>query len=255
MPTSNEFAGMTALVTGASSGIGAETAVGLARFGASVIVHHNANRAGAEEVASAIRQEGGAASLIAGDLSRSEGIRSVATQIQAWETPIDILVNNAGSLLQRTRVLDITEEYWERVLALNLTSAFFVAQAVLPRMVERRRGWIVNVSSLAALLGGGIGASSYATAKGGLSTLTKALAREFAPHGISVNAVSPGTIDTNYHRSFSSTEALESVVQATPLGRLGSPCETASVALFLCSQEARFIQGQVIEVNGGFSMA
>jgi NAD(P)-dependent dehydrogenase (short-subunit alcohol dehydrogenase family) len=255
MPTSNEFAGMTALVTGASSGIGAETAVGLARFGASVIVHYNANRAGAEKVASAIRQDGGAASLIAGDLSSPEGIRSVVTQIQSWEKPIDILVNNAGSLLERTSVLDITEEYWGRVLALNLTSAFFVAQAVLPRMVERRRGWIVNVSSLAALVGGGIGASAYATAKGGLSTLTKALAREFAPHGISVNAVSPGTIDTNYHRNFSSTEALESVVRATPMGRLGSSCETASVVLFLCSQEARFIQGQAIEVNGGFSMA
>lgn len=243
------------MVTGASSGIGAGIATGLARFGASVLIHYHENLEGAQAVARSICDAGGRASLIQGDLSRPEGIRSVIANIAALEAPIDILVNNAGSLLERTKILDITDGYWDRVMALNLTSAFRLAQAVLPGMVAQRRGWIVNVSSLAALTGGGIGASAYATAKGGLSTLTKALAREFGPHGILVNAVSPGTIDTNYHRSFSSPEALESVAKATPLGRIGTSCETASVALFLCSQEARFIQGQIIEVNGGFSMA
>ena len=255
MPLFDEFRGLTALVTGASSGIGAETASGLARFGASVAIHYCNNLSGAEEVASAICNQGGEASLIAGDLSCPEGIHSVVERIRVLEKPIDILVNNAGSLIQRTNVLDIAEDYWNRVLTLNLSSAFFLAQAVLPRMIERGRGWIVNASSLAALMGGGIGASAYAAAKGGLSTLTKALAREFAPRGVSVNAVSPGTIDTNYHSRFSSKEALESVARATPLGRLGTACETAAVILFLCSQEARFIHGQVVEVNGGFFMA
>ncbi len=256
MPVPREFEGLHALVTGASSGIGAETAAGLARFGASVVLHCHRNPAGAQQVARAISEAGGPpAAIVRGDLSRPDGIRSVIRQVAANGDPVDILVNNAGSLLKRTPVLDITEDYWNRVLALNLTSAFLLAQAVLPEMIARRRGWIINISSLAALTGGGIGAAAYATAKGGLSTLTKALAREFGPQGISVNAVSPGTIDTGYHRAFSSRQALEAVVNATPVGRLGTPCETASVALFLCSQEARFIHGQVIEVNGGFLMA
>jgi 3-oxoacyl-[acyl-carrier protein] reductase len=243
------------MVTGASSGIGAEIATGLARFGASIVIHYNSNAAGAHDVVRKITDEGGHAMLVEGDLSCQTGVHSVVEQIKALQTPVDILINNAGSLMKRTKTLEITEDYWNRILMLNLTSAFFLAKAVLPGMIERRRGWIVNVSSLAALTGGGIGAGAYATAKAGLSTLTKALAREFAPHGISVNAISPGTVDTNYHQNFSSKEGLESVVQSTPLGRLGSPSETASVAIFLCSRESSFVQGQVIEVNGGFSMA
>ena len=113
---------------------------------------------------------------------------------------IDILINNAGSLIRRTRVLEFTEELWDQVLTLNLSSAFFLAKAVLPGMLERKSGVIVNISSVAARNGGGLGALAYSTAKAGLSTATKGLAKEFAPHGIRINAVSPGTVDTEYHR-------------------------------------------------------
>jgi NAD(P)-dependent dehydrogenase (short-subunit alcohol dehydrogenase family) len=140
------------------------------------------------------------------------------------------------------------------VITLNLTSAFFLAKAVLRGMVERKHGFVVNISSVAARNGGGIGALAYASAKAATSAMTKGLAKEFAPLGIRINAVSPGTVDTNYHRNFSNDQMLNGVRAATPMGRLGTAEEIADVTVFLCSEQARFIQGQVIEVNGGFLM-
>lgn len=246
------FANMIALVTGASSGIGEATAIALARQGASVLIHYNTKQAEAETVLKNVAQYG-AAELVQADLSSAAGTQKLAAFAESKS--IDILVNNAGSLIARTKVLDFTPELWERVMMLNLTSAFFVSQAVLKGMVERKRGFIVNISSVAARFGGGLGALAYATAKGAVSTMTKGMAREFAPANIRVNAVSPGTIETNYHRTFSTPEALDGVRAATPSGRLGTPEDIAGVIVFLCSEQASFIHGQVIEVNGGFLMA
>jgi 3-oxoacyl-[acyl-carrier protein] reductase len=246
------FHDMNVLVTGASSGIGAATAIAFARRGANLLIHYNSKDTEARAVLEEVLRHGVKARLAQADLTTMDGTRKLADF--AASQPIDILVNNAGSLLARARVLDFTPELWERVMMLNLTSAFFLAQAVLKGMTERKRGFIVNVSSVAARTGGGPGAIAYATAKGAVSTMTKGLAREFAPLNIRVNAVSPGTIDTNYHRIFSTLEALDSVRSATPVGRLGTPEEIADTILFLCSDQASFIYGQVIEVNGGFLM-
>jgi NAD(P)-dependent dehydrogenase (short-subunit alcohol dehydrogenase family) len=251
--TEKPFHGMTALVTGASTGIGAATAVALARHGARVIVHFNSQPAEAEAVLDEIRACGADGEIVQADLSTAEGSRSLAAF--AAKRPIDILVNNAGSLVARTRVLDFTEDLWEKVMMLNLTSAFFLAQAVLRGMVERKRGFIVNISSVAARFGGGLGALAYSSAKAAVSTMTKGLTKEFAPLGIRVNCVSPGTIDTGYHKAFSTTEGLDGVRAATPVGRLGSAEEIADAVVFLCSDQASFIHGQVIEINGGFLMA
>ena len=244
---------MTALVTGASSGIGAATAVALAQHGSYVIVHFNSQRAEAEAVLTKIHALGADGEIVQADLSTVEGSRMLA--VFAGKRSVDILVNNAGSLIARTRVLDFTEDLWEKVMMLNLTSAFFLSQAVLHGMVERKRGYIVNISSVAARFGGGLGALAYSAAKAAVSTMTKGLTKEFAPLGIRVNCVSPGTIDTGYHKAFSTAEGLEGVRAATPVGRLGTAEEIADAVVFLCSDQARFIHGQVIEINGGFLMA
>jgi len=246
------FHDMNVLVTGASSGIGAATAIAFARRGANLLIHYNSKDSEARAVLEEVLRHGVEAQLVQGDMTTMEGTHKLA-EFAAGQ-PIDILVNNAGSLLARARVLDFTPELWDRVMMLNLTSTFFLAQAVLKGMMERKRGFIVNVSSVAARSGGGLGAIAYAAAKGAVSTMTKGLAREFAPLNIRVNAVSPGTIDTNYHRTFSTLEALDSIRSATPAGRLGTPDEIADTILFLCSDQASFIHGQVIEVNGGFLM-
>lgn len=245
------FEGMTALVTGASSGIGAATATAFGARGAQVLVHYNRQEGEARKMIERVRDDGGHGELLHADLTTMDGVRSLAQALAGRR--IDILVNNAGSLIQRTRVLDFSEKLWEHVLTLNLTSAFFLAKAVLAGMVQRKMGFVVNLSSVAARNGGGLGALAYAAAKGAVSTMTKGLAKEFAPFGIRINAVSPGTIDTNYHRNFSNDQMLSAIKAATPMGRLGTAEEVADVILFLCSDEARFIQGQVIEVNGGFS--
>lgn len=250
----NDFKGLTALVTGASGGIGAETAFRFGANGAYTLIHYHENLQGATEVLEKIRRVSGDGELISADLSNGSSIEEFSGSLQRWQRPIDILVNNAGSLIQRKPFLQITEQLWSEVFTLNVTSAFLTTKAVLPSMVQRGRGCVVNITSVAARFGGGIGAIAYSSAKAALSTMTKGLAREFGPKGIRVNAVSPGTIDTNYHKKFSTREALDAVVTATPLQRLGTGAEIADVIIFLCSEGARFIQGQVIEVNGGFLM-
>ena len=215
------FGGMTALITGASSGIGAASATAFGTRGARVLIHYNCQESEAQRILERVRGAGGQGELLRADLTTMDGVRSLVRALAGRR--IDILVNNAGSLIQRTPVLNFTEELWEQVLTLNLTSAFFLAKAVLAGMVERKSGFVVNVSSVAARNGGGLGALAYASAKGALSTMTMGLAKEFAPFGIRVNAVSPGTIDTKYHRNFSNDQILNAVKAATPMARLAPP--------------------------------
>ena len=252
MIQTEEFRNQTVLITGASAGIGAAAAQAFGSCGAHVIVHYNSRREAAGKVVKAIETAGGAGEIVQADLGTEAGIQNLCD----WARPhkIDILVNNAGSLVRRTKVLDFTPDLMNQVMLLNFTSAFFIAQAVLAGMVERKYGIIVNISSVAARFGGGIGALGYSAAKAALSAMTKNMAREFAPAGIRVNAVSPGTIDTDYHRAFSTEQMLNNTRAATPAGRLGTSEEVADAILFLCSDGARFIQGQALEVNGGFLM-
>jgi 3-oxoacyl-[acyl-carrier protein] reductase len=247
-----QFEGMTALVTGASSGIGAATAVAFGARGAHVLIHYNRQQTEAEKVLAAVERAGGTGEVLRADLSRREGMHELMGAVSG--RAVDILINNAGSLVQRTKVVDFSEDLWDQVMTLNLTSAFFLAKAVASGMVARKRGYIVNISSVAARNGGGPGALAYATAKAAVNTMTKGLAKEFAPQGIRVNCISPGTIDTNFHRTFSTEQMLANVRSATPAGRIGTSEEVADTIVFLCTDEARFIHGQSIEVNGGFLM-
>jgi len=248
----NEFSGKTALVTGASRGIGAAAAVGLARAGvARVVVHYNRYREGAEATLDAVRGAGAQADAIGGDLGDTEGIRRFVVQLAETAPAVDTLINNAGSLVQRAGLIECGEDLFDRVMNLNFKSAWAITRAVAPYMIERKSGAIVNVSSIAARNGGGLGASVYAAAKAAVMTITKGWARELAPLGIRVNAVSPGTVDNYFHQQFSTRQILDSVIAQTPAGRLGANEDVADVIVFLCSDAARYIHGQTVEINGG----
>lgn len=249
-----DFAGKVALVTGASSGIGRATAELLAACGAAVAVNYNRNEAGARAAVEAIGGEGGRAVAVQADVTRFDDVHELVNRTANELGPVDILVNNAGSLVERLKLLELTEEKWDAVIGLNLKSAFLCAQAVAPSMIERRRGAIVNVSSVAGRNGGALGSIHYSTAKGGLITMTKGLAKELGPHGVRVNAVSPGVIETPYHEQFSTPEMMKAYVGMIPLGRIGSPPEVASVVAFLASDAASFLCGETVEINGGMLM-
>jgi 3-oxoacyl-[acyl-carrier protein] reductase len=246
-----DLTGRVALVTGASSGIGAATAVILADLGAAVAVGYHRNKDGADETCGRITAAGGRAIAIAADVRRGEAVRTLVAEAAAQLGPIDILVNNAGSLVIRRGIREITEEHLDDILALNLKSAVLAAQAVAAGMIERGRGAIVNVVSIAGHSGGGPGAGAYAASKAALTAYTKSLAKELAPHGVRVNAVSPGVIDTPFHEVFSTPEMMRSFVAAIPMGRVGTAAECATVIAFLASGAAGYVTGETIEVNGG----
>jgi 3-oxoacyl-[acyl-carrier protein] reductase len=246
-----DLAGNVALVTGASTGIGAATATMLADLGARVSIAYHNNQQGAEEARDHIVSSGGEAVAIRCDVRRPAEIRALIDQTASELGPIDILVNNAGSLIGRLALREITDEHLDAVYALNLKSAVLASQGVAASMVERGRGAIVNVVSIAGHTGGGPGAGPYAAAKAALTCYTKSMARELAPHGVRVNGVAPGVIDTPFHEVFSTPEMLRTFVSTIPLGRLGTPTECATAIAFLASPAASYITGETIEVNGG----
>ncbi|HEY2931690.1 MAG TPA: 3-oxoacyl-ACP reductase family protein [Acidobacteriota bacterium] len=246
--------GKTALVTGASSGIGFATAHLLAAAGANVAITYLNNNSGAEKCIQSMSRQNVETLAIRADLSDPKQVRTVVGQVRDGLGPIDILINNAGSLVKRRRLLEISEQDWDVVMNLNLKSVFLCCQAVAAGMMERRSGVIVNVSSIAGRNGGALGSTHYAAAKGAVITLTKGIAKELAPFNIRVNAVSPGVIDTPFHEMFSTPEAMENYVKMIPLSRIGTSEEVARAIFFLASEASSYIAGETLEINGGMLM-
>jgi len=254
MDDNSFLTGKVALVTGASSGIGRATAKMLAAKGARVAINYHRNEAGAEAARAEIVNAGGRAIAIQADVTQANDVEALVTRTVDELGVIDILVNNAGSLIERLRILELTEARWDEVIDLNLKSAFLCCRAVAASMMERKSGAIINVSSIAGRTGGALGSIHYSTAKGGIITFTKGLAKELAPFGVRVNAVSPGVIDTHYHEQFSTPEMMKGYVAGIPLGRVGNPEEVASVICFLASSASSYLAGETIEINGGMFM-
>ncbi len=242
-----DLSGQVALITGASRGIGLATAQVFSRRGArTALVARNAGPL--NELAVSLGDDGVGALAITADVAVEADVRRAVDQTLEAFGRIDILVNNAG-LISFGHVDDIDPPEWARVIGANLTGAYLCSRAVAEAMVERKYGRIINVSSVSAQTGGVSGGVHYASSKGGMISMTKTLARDLAPHGITVNAIAPGQIDTD--PDLLTEEARQRVTAMIPLGRLGEAEDIAYAALFLASPLASYITGATIDVNGG----
>jgi 3-oxoacyl-[acyl-carrier protein] reductase len=242
--------GKVAFVTGGARDIGKQVSLKLVEAGAKVCINYFNNKEQADETLTLIKKAGGDALVVQGDMTKIADVKkAVEACVNAFGNTIHVLVNVAGGLMGRKPLADLTEEFWDAVIDLNLKSAFLVAKEVVPHMNDG--GAIVNFSSQAARDGGGFGALAYATAKGGILTMTRGLAKELGPKGIRVNCVSPGMINTTFHNTFTKPEVRTNVANATPLRREGEAREVGDLVVYLASEASSFINGESIEINGG----
>jgi 3-oxoacyl-[acyl-carrier protein] reductase len=237
------------IVTGASRGIGRGTAEALASRGAHVVAAARGDHAG--ETVEAIRQAGGSAEAASLDVTDTASVEAIVNGVVARHGRIDVLVNNAG-IARDQLMLRMKREEWDQVLATNLTSAFTCAQAVLKPMIKRRSGRIISISSVVGQMGNA-GQANYAASKAGLIGFSKSLAREVASRNITVNVVAPGLVDTDMTRAVGDKAQAEWTA-LIPVQRLGTPRDVAAAVCFLASDEAAYITGQVLAVNGGMYM-
>ena len=247
---SDVLSGKVAFVTGGAIGIGREIALQLARSGADVALSWHSHEKEGKAVVAEIEKLGRRALGFALDATKSEAVTAAVDKVAATLGGLDFLVNNSGGLLARQTIADMSDEHWRKVMAVNLDSMFYCCRAAAKHL--RKDGRIINVASLAGHTGGGNGSTAYAASKAAMFGFTRGLAKEVAPHGITVNALAPGLIlDTPFHETFTPKDAQDSAIAGIPMGRAGFPPDVASAAEWLCTPGAGWITGEVININGG----
>ena len=239
------LAGKTIVITGAGRGIGFEVAKSMAECGARIIAH--SGRSGTAKKLSGI-----SSSVFEADFSDTKSVKEFVGFVQAQSLVIDVLINNAGTMLGRFPADELTIAQYQQLIDLNQTSVVQITSALIPHLRRSQSASIINTVSISAKTGGSPGSSIYSASKAFVSTYTKALARELAPDNIRANAVSPGTISTDFHKRYSSEEKLEATRRSIPLQRLGTPEDCSPAYVFLSSEKlSGYITGQIIEINGG----
>lgn len=246
-----KLAGKIALVTGASRGIGREIALELAREGANVAINYAGSEAKALEVAEEIKAMGREAITIQADVSNSESVESMVKQTIESFGRLDILVNNAG-ITKDNLMMRMKEADWDDVININLKGVFLCTKAVTRQMMKQRNGRIINISSIVGV-SGNAGQANYVAAKSGVIGLTKTTAKELATRGITVNAIAPGFITTDMTDKLND-ETKSEMLKQIPLARLGEPIDIAKTALFLASEDSRYMTGQTLHIDGGMVM-
>lgn len=245
-----DLSNKVAIVTGGARDIGKQIAIQLARAGARVSVNYSQSEAEAKKTVAEIESAGGKAIAVQADLTKqSDADKFVHKTLESFGPSIHILVNNTGGLIARKKMEEMDEAFWDEVMAINLKTMFLTTKAALPHMAEGSA--IVNFSSQAGRDGGGMGAIAYSTAKGGVLTFTRGLAKELGSRHIRVNAVAPGMINTTFHNTFTKPEVRQKVAGMTPLGREGDAAEVAALVVFLASGASPFVNGAAIDINGG----
>ncbi len=239
----------TVLITGASKGIGANMAIRFAESGYNVIMNYNSSVQSAILLQKSLKESGYSVIAYKANVKNRLEVDLMIKEAIYRFGGIDVLINNAG-ISNQSVITDVSEQEWNDIIGVNLTGVFNCSQAVLPHMINQKSGSIINISSM----WGEVGAScevAYSAAKAGVIGLTKALAKEVGPSGITVNCITPGLIDTSMNQNLA-IEDVTAIIDETPLGRIGSTDDVASAALFLASEQASYITGQILGVNGGF---
>ena len=246
-----DLAGKSVLVTGASTGIGAAVAKGFAGCGAKVAIHCGSSLAEAEAVHAEIGQAGGTSKVFQADVRSTEAVYGLVESVVAEFGGLDVLVCNAGGLVGRVGLEELTTEFYDEVMTLNVRSVMESCAAAIPHLIETQ-GNVIVTGSLAARMGGGAGASLYAGAKAAVENMVRNYAREFAEQGVRFNAVAPGTIYTLFHEKHTPPKVLEAITSTIPMKRLGTPEDCVGTYLYLASDAmSGYVTGQVVEVNGG----